>query len=464
MKHEVDGYTTTSADWIRRTSANPDLVGAGANQAEHTVRISAGRFLFLVGLNAFFLLPFLFPTDIYSSVVNTWRYYVASYLCILVGAVLEIGRLRLSIQPAFKTWITLFAAILGWMTARSLIVGEPLQIVFWNGMIYLSLVVMAVLGQSDTTWKTLNNLFIAHTLIGGIYTLQTLSGSEMIQRIDLMTMSGFNILAGSGSNIPASLYAVPFLLYTFPVQPKLGKLAAVLGYVATLTYFIFWQSRIGSVLVIVQLLILTPILWRRRRFALFRLSDGIRAMLILGFIFVILVTGASLGEGLGDRLGYAGSLLSDRWMLGGSVLGTMQDDYRVYEASVFIQQPSWDEWLAGRGVAATWQDARLYEGAVRSMVHIGYLHYILNGGILLLALMLAPLAFGVRALLKARDIPTMASGGLWIQYSAILLGYGFPSASLTWVLMGLAFGKCVARDESFSQPVLADMQRVGPSR
>jgi hypothetical protein len=399
---------------------------------------------FLLGLNVFFVLPFLFPTDINSAVLNTWRYYVAAYLCIVIGAGYEFRRLRLSLQPALKTWIAVFMGALGWMVARSLIAGEPVIYIFWNGLVYLSLIVMALLGQSGTIWKTLNSLFIVHSLVGSIYILPKLLFGDIVRRESLFSMEGFNIVSSGSSVIPAALYAVPFLIFSFSKQPKLGKIAAVIGYIAISLLFLFWQSRLGTIFMVVQALILMALLWRGIHSRIFRLGRVMRPIIISGFILVLLVNLANLSGDWGDRMSYGVSLLSDRWMMEGSIIRTTEYDARIDEATIVLQQLSWDEWLAGRGVAATWQDPRIYGGEIRSMVHIGYLHYILIGGVLLFILMLFPFAWGLRALFKSSDIWTMAAGALWIQYSIMLVGYGFPSASMTWLLLGLALGKCIS--------------------
>ena len=61
---------------------------------------------------------------------------------------------------------------------------------------------------------------------------------------------------------------------------------------------------------------------------------------------------------------------------------------------------------------------------------------------MLLLLMIVPLVWGMRALLKSRDLLTLAAGGFVVQYYATLIAYGFPSASLKWMLLSLAIGRC----------------------
>lgn len=332
------------------------------------------------------------------------------------------------------------------MAARSLIAGETLSYIFWNLVVYLSLISMALLGQSSTIWRTLNRIFIIHTLVGSIYVLQRLLIGDIVQREDLMRMEGFNIISGGSWIIPAALYAVPFLIFSFPRQPKLGKIAAMIGYFAISLLFLFWQSRLGTILIIVQVFVLMPIVWRSIHLRLFLPSRVMRPVILGGFILILLVSLANLSGDWRDRLSHGVSLLSDRWMMEGSIIRTTEYDARIDEAGIVIQQLSWDEWLVGRGIAATWQDPRIFGGEIRTMVHIGYLHYILIGGILLLIIMLFPFVWGLRALFKSSHIWTMAAGALWIEYSIMLIGYGFPSASMTWLLLGLALGKCVSMD------------------
>jgi len=73
--------------------------------------------------------------------------------------------------------------------------------------------------------------------------------------------------------------------------------------------------------------------------------------------------------------------LYERWTSRGDAVTTVGDDYRWYEARILSEQLTWDEWLLGRGIAATWSDIRAYRGETRTMAHFGYLHYIFHGGV-----------------------------------------------------------------------------------
>ena len=420
---------------------------------------SPGKWIFIISLNAYFLLPFFFPADLFSPVPKTWRYYVAAYMCILIGAVWDIRRLPQGIKPDFKRWIGLYAGLLILMISQSLIVGEPIQNILWNGVVYLSLIVLAILGQSRTLWTTLNHVFILQTFVGSIYILQIILRSEISQREELMVLPGINVISPGSYVIPAVLYALPFILFTLPMQSRFGKLVAGLGYAGLILYVLFWQSRVGSVLLIVQLVLFSFILWRCQRLKIYRVNKIMRFAIVSGFAIAIMIGWTDFGRGLISRSNRGLSLLITRWTMSGDMLGTSGQDARIFESGLFLQQVRWHEWLVGRGVAATWQDPRIYQGAARNMLHIGYLHYILVGGILLFFLMVFPFVRGLRVFLKSKDLIKIATGGIWIEYSIMLLFYGFPSASLTWVLVGLAFGNCLAVDNCPS-PVPTRIHKV----
>jgi len=405
---------------------------------------SVGFWLFLAGLNGFFVLPFFFSHSALSGPgLGTWRYSALTYLCMVLGGLLELyrSRGRLLRYAAYRRWFWLFLAILAQMVIRSWIIGEPILNILWNTVFYFSLLTIGFLGQDRTNWPILNRVLVAHTLIQSTYTLWVIWTTGITTRMDVWSFERANTLS-------AGLYAFPVLLYSFTAQTKSGKLAAGLGYLAYAVSSLVGQNR-GAILFLgVHLLILTFILQRTQKLSKARFLLAVTLIGVLSFAVYNVVR--SSDSSLAYRLAEAQGLTYQRFTREGGVLETLMSDFRWEEARILSEQLTWDEWLLGRGVAATWSDPRAYWGMQRSMVHLGYLHYIFHGGVFFATLvLLIPFTWGMRAMLKSGDEFTVAAGGFVVQCFLGSFGHGLISPSLGWVVLALAIGRCAA---SLMQP------------
>ncbi len=407
------------------------------------VSISPGLWLFLLGLNAYFILPFLFHTRLGSANPGTQRYYYVSYICLVLGGLLEgktfLANLKRYRKYAIWVWFFLSATI--WMTIRSVAQSESVVRIIWNAAAYFGFIIFVMAGQNSNLWSKLNKVFIVHTLIGSAYIIWVLLTSGVYNRIGVLSLSSYSLLFNASDVIPVPLYAGPILMYSYTFQPRLGKLAAIFGYLASLLVYLFYQSRVGIGVAIIEILILAVILWRSRKISRINLRRTIFGLLSVLLVVFIAYNFSMKSSSLGNRLFQAKLLLYQRFSSGVG-MDTTSSESRWLEARIVSGNFTWDEWLGGRGVAATWSDPQLFRGQLRTMVHIGYINFILNGGILLLLLMLVPFVWGMRALLKSSDWLTLAASGFVIQYYATIVVYGFPQESLVWMLFALAVGRC----------------------
>jgi hypothetical protein len=405
---------------------------------------SLGSWLLLLGLNGYFILPFLFSTDISSpAILGTQRFYYVTYICLVLGGLLEGRRLQDGLRRYRRhmIWAWLFLAATILMMIRSMAQGESVGRILWNAVAYFSLIAFVLAGQNSNIWSTLNKVFIAHTFVGSAYILWILLSSGVSSRSGMVSLSSYTLIFKGANIIPVPLYAGPILMYSYAIQPRMGKLAAIFGYLASLLVYFFYQSRIGIGVSIIQILILAVILWRSRKIRRIKLRKTAYGLLSVVLVLLVVYNLSGRSSGLGNQLSQAQYLLYQRFMSGVG-MDTLSDASRWAEASIVSEQLTWDEWLLGRGVAATWSDPRLFMGQLRTMVHIGYFNFLFYGGILLLLLMLVPLVWGMGALLGSRDLLTLAASGYVIQYYATIVMYGYPSDSLVWMLFGLAVGRC----------------------
>lgn len=417
-------------------------------------RPGLGFVLFLVGLNVYFVLPALFPADYYTvSVGGSLRYYVMAYLCMVLGGVIELGRLRtlhVTLPKHHLRWAFALAGVLVLMIWRSLIAQETVLYILLNSLTYFSLVFIGIIGQNSDHWSRLNKVFVIHTFAGGAYALWLLLTSGVQSRADIMAFSAYNVLLGNGNIIPPLCYAAPALVLSFPSQSKWGKLAAVLGYAVMLLIYVFWQSRIGIVMAVCELALSLILAWQNKHLTFRRLCIAGAVLAVGVLLFAEFYSSLDVGAGWKARLQAAGDLTQERWTSeDGGVVATVLADPRWEEAMFVAEQLTPDEWAIGRGVAATWSDSRVdpasYGGALRySMVHVGYMHYIFQGGFLFLAVMFVPLLGALRAVRVRRTRFGPAAAGMVILYYIQMIGYGYPTMSLSWALLGLVTGLCFA--------------------
>jgi len=82
---------------------------------------------------------------------------------------------------------------------------------------------------------------------------------------------------------------------------------------------------------------------------------------------------------------------------------------------------------------------------MRTGLHIGYLHLIFRGGIvLLLFFLVGPIFLGIKTLLSEHRNITFAAAGVLVQYMVDLAHLGFPEAKLWFVLICLSMGICAS--------------------
>ena len=116
------------------------------------------------------------------------------------------------------------------------------------------------------------------------------------------------------------------------------------------------------------------------------------------------------------------------------------EDARYEETIIVAGHLTPLDWLIGRGVAGTWRDERLYNGEVRTMVHLGYLQFAFAGGIVLWYLFcFAPVSAAYRAWRSASGLNYVAVA--FVLTRAIeMFGYGVPLMQPDWIITCMCIG------------------------
>ncbi len=357
--------------------------------------------------------------------------FLGSYLAFFSGHGGKIWR-----QSRYRRWLGLYSGLVVLMVLRSFTSGASLLALFRETMPFL-LVAVVFIGQNKAYWRTLNNTFLIHTAVGVVYSILVLVTVSLGETTAPLTRG----LIWTQTDVMLAknlLYAVPFLVVSYPAQARLGRTISVLGLLLVVVLGVLSQTRAVILWAVLALLLGGYIGFRVKSFMKTYGKVLLRLAVVLGII-VLLFGGGSL-----ERLGVSASWesLLSRFTGSQGVIHHTLGDARIYEAKLVVSTMSWDDWLLGRGVSARWSSSNMYSGETRSMVHIGYLHLIFVGGVgLVLLFAFFPLGVAWRLLLTSRDVGTLAAASIVVLYSVSLLYAGAPQAGLWFVLIFLCAGK-----------------------
>ena len=393
-----------------------------------------------------FIIPFVFPSNISSAFENSYRYYFGGYLIAILGGVLEfrIARRKIYNAQRFWVWTYFLIAIIIIMTVRSFLLNEPFINIF-RGVIFLSSpIVFSFIGVNNANWPTLFKTFIMYSLIGGAYALIFLFLSGANSRQGIQDLVGYSFIFGRNNVFPAAFFAVGILTLTFPIQTKIGKLAAIFSFLGTMVIYFYYQSRLGLALLGILFFLSIFIIWKERiqKRTAFLTLFIFTSLAIFSFDYLENFQGSQIGSSFQQ----AQLLTYQRFTLEGDVIQTIVADGRWEEVSRALADFTWSEYLIGRGIAATWIDpVRGYIS--RTMLHVGYADFVFRGGIILFLVMLSPIIWGGQNLISSKDFLSVASGAYLLLFGIQLFVYGHYSFSLEWILIGLVIGKCIITSE-----------------
>jgi hypothetical protein len=277
-----------------------------------------------------------------------------------------------------------------------------------------------------------------HAAIGGLVGLALILGNGLSTRADYQTADdlprgdlGLNFESGN------PFYAIPMALLLLPHLRKLLAAGVIGGAIGWVVYMITFQTRITSIMVVcVPCFVIAGLLRDRRRRGR---SNAIlvAGLLVVGLSLVCLFAVYALKN---EALSAGLEALGKRWQGDESITATIADDPRYDEAGIVMEKMSLLDWIVGRGIGATWSDARIYGGDVRTMVHLGYLHFAFVGGLGLWWLCCAaPLVSALRYWRIAHGIKYAAVAYVLIR-AIELLGYGVPHFSAQWLIVCVCFG------------------------
>lgn len=425
------------------TTSKPKFLKVAGVQTNHRINLSI--ILLLLGMTIVFLTSWLGNwADLRNEAtgLGVYRFYFLAFSLIFFSVLIRISRNGINAiwrNHFYRVWLSLYFGLFFLMEINGILDGRGIFNLAWDSIFYL-LVIIIFLGQDNYLWFWLNRLLIFFTLIGIFF--------GMLSLINFSLPLGYSIIDRSlfgGTNLSLSstlLFASPFLLYTYSIQSRLGRIVAFLGCILLLVFGIIAQTR-SSVFQAIIPFLLAGFIWKRTEIKLV----FFKRVIFIGFLFItliLIVWNSSWAYNIGLNNSWQellrrsfGSTTIDKEAL----LETTLADYRLEEAKFFIEGLTWGEWIIGRGVSARWSSPYAYSGIPRSMVHIGYLNLIFKGGVILLLLFLIfPVGVGWIKFFKSHDPRTMACGAIMISYTISLFYGGFLEANQMVVLFYLCAG------------------------
>jgi len=398
-----------------------------------------GMFIFLLGVNLYYIMAFVYPLSEKNEVIGSFRYYFGFYSLILLGMfVLALPILRKSITFKVELWFIGLACVIVDMTAISILESRSLDTIIVKMFPYVTLGCAMVIARYNNLWRFINKFIVLHAYIGIIYfvIIMYLNGLSYSIVIDILELNA----------VPASLYSTIYVLMTFAYQNKIGRLAGVLGLGVQVLYLILVARKFILFIIPVEVLLLSIILIKTG--LLKEIGFKIVAGVILCFIILLSLEPFIIrGEKIdlikqSFQTGYG--ILINRWGDKGSSDQTIVRSDRWEELRVVSSQMTPIEWIIGKGADAHWKDVTfIYRGqSVRPNVHFSYMDFIFRGGIVLLAIMLVPLSWAYRVFKVSTDPLTLGAAGFALVGYLNMLSFNMANMGLSWLLLSLCIGRC----------------------
>jgi len=402
----------------------------------HLTKPSFGMFLFLVGFNGIYFLPLIFPQSLFSGATSgSYRYLFLSWILISFGGLLETLSSNLWLSRRKPVWLAISVAALVLLALRGFFDGEALYSIVQKTSPLLWMLLLPAIGLRKRNWSWLWLTFLIQALIGVTYSLNIIFIENVNSRWEIFRFEGQNFLT-------LAIYMGMFLILFLPMMRGRFLIATVVGiFITELLVDYFLASRLSLLLLPIEILLVIFIYARARKGGI--LLIRLTSVLILVSVLFLSFSVVSLGSDLSPTFNEAYDGLLDRVYEQGSVVNTLRGNERWYEAKVVIATMNEWDWIAGKGLAARWQDSGFAEGNVRDMVHNTWLNAFYWGGILLFLMITIPALWAIRTLIKSRSIVALCFAAYMIL---IYMKFPFFMTTLItpeWILFCLAIGVCI---------------------
>lgn len=433
----------TNEPMIETSSESPSidhLMGFGRAGIKTLKRPSPGMALFLFGFHLLYFLPLIFPASRSEGAgFGIVRYYYLAYAFMIAGSCLESHSLGYRIWRLHPYWSFFAVSSIVLMMARGYLEGEPFLGLVRKFYIFSGLVLTIHIGLRRKNWAWLWLSFLVHGTIGAMYSIHHFFFMGITGRADIYDMLGLNFLWQCN-------YAAPFLLLSLPLLAgKKEKIIGVSSFLAANLKALFIYNRLAWFLVPAQAMLLFHTFLRSNRL---RIKSSVNRLIVSGILAALLFTaGASIGfSWFANRMTPAFATAVEgtmnRFFNAGSLYDTIAKDTRRLEVKSAITSMGGIDWLIGKGFAGRWSASYLYEGMERSMVHISWVSYLFWGGVLLLWVMIIPVIWVFRILLRATGTAILCCASYLLIMYIQATSFNIATPNCHWVLFCIVLGLC----------------------
>lgn len=401
---------------------------------------SLGLSLFLVGFHCMYFLPLAFPNPLFQDLHSgTFRYYFLSWLLIGIGGALETKACGLWLIHRKLFWVAIFVSAVLIVSLISWMDGEPFVLIITKSIPFYWLILVPAVGLRAQNWPWLWMSLLIHIPFGVAFSLYTYFGHGATSRMEIFEMEGENFLR-------ICTYMSMLLFLMLPVVRSHAMKSIILGlFGITLLKSLFTFGRSAWFLVPVEILMILFAVARSHGAPRFfrRLIVGSTFVALLFALIPLAFSDSPLGQRLEPAFVQAYEGLMGRMHEKGTVVDTVLENERWFEAKTITENMEGSDWIFGKGLAARWRSRFFDEGNERYMVHNTWLNCFYWGGLFLFLTATLPLVWAVRVFSRSRD-----AAGICCAAFLLLTYMRFPLALITmptheWLLFCLVIGACV---------------------
>lgn len=390
------------------------------------------KWLLLLGLNWTFVTAaaeILLTSDWQGSTMFSWQ--IPGFLLLAASGVWTTVNLGWSHLPRrFYLWLPVYLLLFVVMVVRGTLGDHRFEILAAQALAY-AMIALLPLSWSRDMWTALLRTFAFHTAVAAVMLSYLLAEKGFAL--------GRQLLATEVGPTLALTYAWPFLLFSWGRLHWFAKSSTALAMIVVVLTAVLSQTR-G---------LLLQAFFSVAFFVLFcpaATGGGIRRK--TSAVLVLVLAGAFVFLGLVGQTVVARDIrkLADRTEAIWTDEKYFEQEGRVRELDLLLDELAATEWAVGRGLGTPWVSAHIYGGKARYWVHIGYLQLVYEGGLVNLVLFLGGIVWaGVVAFRhRRRSVYLCAAAGVLLGRVVEMVHLGGPKPNLSFVLVCLSASMAIS--------------------
>lgn len=333
-----------------------------------------------------------------------------------------------------QLWLILSSVSVLMMIFESLFKLQVLSVkyVFLYSIPWISTALLPILGSPSYS-EHLNKSYRCFAVIGVLVNL-----AFLFQNYNVISMPGVTRKVAFQAVYTAAplLFTAPVIIFSFLRSSAFMRIISVFAALEMMYIAVVGETRQSVGLLAFIVLLSIWIHWRdgsgRQLQRLFKTSWT--NLLLAAAVFALVLY-------IAPRIVTNIESFKMRFMLqqGGN---SLRDNDRWSEVGVFFAQAEAIDLIFGRGVCGEFNNSIIPENPF--FIHIGYVHAILKGGVVLCFLLVfGPIRTGIRSLVTSRNHDVLVAGGVCAWFAIKSLSGNILSFNPSYYLVLLCFGQCL---------------------